>query len=106
MAAWLAEQGHEVRVVTAPPYYPQWKLRPGYSSWRWHTESGAALRIWRCPLWVPQKAGGLKRVLHLFSFAASSLPVMLLQVGWRPDVVWFVAPTLACAPGALLTARL
>jgi colanic acid biosynthesis glycosyl transferase WcaI len=22
MAAWLAAQGHEVRVVAAPPYYP------------------------------------------------------------------------------------
>lgn len=26
MAIWLAEQGHEVRVVTAPPYYPEWKV--------------------------------------------------------------------------------
>lgn len=25
MAEWLAAQGHEVRVVTAPPYYPQWR---------------------------------------------------------------------------------
>ena len=26
MAEWLAAQGHEVRVVTAPPYYPQWRV--------------------------------------------------------------------------------
>ena len=26
MAAWLAERGHAVRVVTAPPYYPDWKV--------------------------------------------------------------------------------
>lgn len=25
MAEWLKEQGHEVRVVTAPPYYPAWQ---------------------------------------------------------------------------------
>ena len=30
MVAWLAAHGHEVRVVTAPPYYPDWKVRPGY----------------------------------------------------------------------------
>lgn len=34
MARWLAEQGHEVRVVTAPPYYPDWKVWPAFSSWR------------------------------------------------------------------------
>ena len=26
MAEWLAARGHEVRVVTAPPYYPQWRV--------------------------------------------------------------------------------
>ena len=106
MASWLAERGHEVRVVTAPPYYPQWKVRQGYSSWLWRTESVAALRVWRCPLWVPKQAGGLKRILHLLSFAGSSLPVMLRQVFWRPDIVWTVEPTLAGAPIAAFVAAL
>jgi len=26
MAEWLVAQGHEVRVVTAPSYYPQWRV--------------------------------------------------------------------------------
>ena len=25
----LAARGHEVRVVTAPPYYPAWAVSPG-----------------------------------------------------------------------------
>ena len=32
MAEWLAAQGHEVRVVTAPPYYPEWSVGEGYSA--------------------------------------------------------------------------
>ena len=32
MAEWLATQGHEIRVVTAPPYYPQWQLAEGYAN--------------------------------------------------------------------------
>lgn len=28
-ARWLAEQGHEVRVVTAPPYYPSGRWAKG-----------------------------------------------------------------------------
>jgi colanic acid biosynthesis glycosyl transferase WcaI len=106
MAAWLAERGHEVRVVTAPPYYPEWKVRPGYSSWRWRTDAGATVPIWRCPLWVPRNAGGLKRIVHLVSFAATSLPVMLRQAFWRPDIVWTVEPTLAGAPIAAFIASL
>ena len=26
MVEWLVAQGHEVRVITAPPYYPQWQV--------------------------------------------------------------------------------
>ena len=37
MAVWLAVQGHEVRVVTAPPYYPQWRVAEGYAN-GWHRE--------------------------------------------------------------------
>lgn len=106
MAVWLAERGHEVRVVTAPPYYPEWKVRQGYSTWRWRTDAGATLKTWRCPLWVPKKAGGLKRIVHLVSFAVSSFPVMVRQAFWRPDVIWTVEPTLAGAPITAFVATL
>ena len=36
MVEWLAAQGHEVRVITAPPYYPQWQVGENYSAWRYH----------------------------------------------------------------------
>lgn len=32
MVEWMAQQGHDVRVITAPPYYPQWKVNGRYSS--------------------------------------------------------------------------
>jgi colanic acid biosynthesis glycosyl transferase WcaI len=106
MAAWLAAQGHEVRVVTAPPYYPDWAVGAGYSARSWRRERWRTVDVWRCPLWVPLRPGGAKRLLHLASFALSSLPVMLRQVLWRPDVVWAVEPALFCAPAALVVARL
>ena len=106
MSAWLAARGHEVRVVTAPPYYPDWKVGAGYSSTSWRREQQGGAQVWRCPLWVPACPGGLKRVLHLASFALSSLPVMLGQILWRPDTVWVVEPPLFCAPTAWLVARL
>lgn len=106
MAEWLAARGHEVRVVTAPPYYPDWRVGSGYRSGWYATERWQGTRVWRCPMWVPARPGGLKRLLHLASFAASSFPLMLRQVFWRPDVVWVVEPPLFCAPTAWLVARL
>lgn len=106
MAHWLASQGHEVRVITAPPYYPDWAVRPGYSARSFTTEDWHGVKLMRTPLWVPHKPSGLKRLLHLASFAAASLPVLLGQWRWKPDVVWVVAPAFACTPGALALARL
>ena len=35
----LARHGCQVRVVTTPPYYPQWTIADGYSNWWYRTES-------------------------------------------------------------------
>lgn len=106
MGEWLAQRGYEVRVVTAPPYYPNWRVQKGYSARAYRRERVAGADVWRCPLWVPAKPTGLKRMLHLMSFSASSMPVMLRQVPWRPDVVLLVEPPLFSAPQAWITARL
>jgi colanic acid biosynthesis glycosyl transferase WcaI len=111
MVGWLASHGHDVRVVAAPPYYPAWRVDAAYSRIRyrretWPAANGAGVPVWRCPLWVPRRPSGLKRVLHLGSFAASSAPAMWAQVRWRPDLVLAIAPTLLSAPATLLTARL
>lgn len=106
MANWLARQGHEVRVVAAPPYYPAWRVADDYSPWRYSKETTAGVEVWRCPLWVPRVPTAFKRILHLLSFAISSFPIMMLQARWRPQIVMVVEPPLFCAPQALLTAYL
>lgn len=105
MVAWLAGRGHEVRVVTSPPYYPAWRVGEGYRTGRYRTEALDGAKVYRCPIWVPRRQGGLKRMLHLLSFALSSLPVMLKQSSWKPQVVFTVEPAFFCAPVALLASR-
>lgn len=103
---WLVTRGHGVRVVTAPPYYPGWKVWTGYSRWRYSREMVDGAVVYRAPLWVPRRPSGLKRVLHLLSYAVMSFPVMVCQTFWRPDVVLVVQPALFCSPAALFTAWL
>jgi len=106
MAAWLAEQGHEIRVVTAPPYYPAWRIRDDYRRTLYRTEHAPGQPIvYRTPLYVPERPTGIKRIIHLVSFMMGSLPVMLRQTFWQPEVVFTVEPTFFCAPLALLVAR-
>ncbi|MBV8403410.1 MAG: WcaI family glycosyltransferase [Gammaproteobacteria bacterium] len=108
MTEWLTtEKQLAVRVVTAPPYYPAWSVADGYSAARYRKESIGGITVYRCPLWVPRKPRGITRILHLLSFALSSLPVLLWQaVSWRPHVVFVVEPPLGAAPGAWLAAKL
>jgi colanic acid biosynthesis glycosyl transferase WcaI len=104
MAVWLAEHGHQVRVVTAPPYYPNWEVEEKYRRPLYRREQWRGIDVWRTPLWVPKSPSGITRLLHLLSFAISSFPVMLWQIAWRPHVVLTVAPAFMCAPAGLLTA--
>lgn len=120
LAEWMAKAGHEVRVVTAPPYYPQWQVAENFSGRTYQKEkllvsemhssslhsSGGYLTVYRCPLWVPKEPSGIKRLAHLASFAMSSFPVMLSQILWRPNVVLVIEPPFFCAPQAWLLARL
>lgn len=106
MVEWLTQQGHEVRVVSAPPYYPDWKIAQGYAWPPYRKERIGGALVWRAPLWVPRQPTGLKRIFHLLSFALMSAPLMLRQVAWQPDLVVTVAPAFVCAPVGWLTARL
>lgn len=105
MVEWMAREGHDVRVITAPPYYPQWKVGERYSAWGYRREEGDAT-VWRCPLYVPKQPSTLKRLLHLGSFALSSFFPLMAQRRWKPDRIIGVVPTLFCTPGMRLLAKL
>ncbi|WP_306796865.1 glycosyltransferase WbuB [Rhodopirellula halodulae] len=159
MVAELAAAGHEVVVVTTPPYYPRWKIGDGYSGMAYRREelraasyeqldeeklvasgdplvegnavdppsshsqlatrnldlasrnsrlaTGRPTTVIRCPLWVPGKVTGLKRVIHLASFGLSSIPVVLWKaISFRPDVVLTVEPAAMCMPTTWIASRL
>lgn len=107
MADWIEARGADVRVITAPPYYPEWRVANGHSGWRYRRERQGRSIVIRCPLYVPRRPTGVARLLHLASFALSSAPAIAWEaLTWRPDVVIAIEPPLLCSPAALVAARL
>ncbi|MCK1341643.1 WcaI family glycosyltransferase [Bradyrhizobium sp. 38] len=102
----LVAEGHEVRVITAPPYYPTWKIPPRFRSFYFRTRHIDGVRVTRTPIYVPGHPSGAKRLIHHASFALSSaVPVLVNALSWRPDVMIAVAPSLMSAAFVSLVAR-
>ena len=81
LAAYLCESGHELHMVTAPPYYLDWPVQPGYKGWQCKWEELVGVEIFRAPIWVPCKPSGIRRIIQLISFVILSFPLLLGQVG-------------------------
>ncbi|NIY73949.1 WcaI family glycosyltransferase [Marivivens donghaensis] len=107
----LAEQfasfGHKVEVITAQPYYPEWKVKDGWPKYSYRSETSASgVSVLHCPLYVPAEPTGKKRIIHHLSFAFTALPVALWKaVRFQPDVVFVVAPSLLSGPVGFLAAK-
>jgi len=102
----LAERGHDVRVICAPPYYPWWKIQEPYSAFRYKYEVVDGVKIIRCPLYIPKRLSGLKRIFHLLSAGLNFFPTVLWGLPFRPHVIFNVQPTLATSLVAYLLANL
>lgn len=102
----LAGEGHEVRVITAPPYYPAWKIPADFSTSYFKPIDVNGVRVTRTPIYVPSQPTGTKRLVHHASFALTSmLPVLKEALAWRPDIILSVAPSLMSAAFVSLIAR-
>ena len=102
----LVSFGHEVRVITAPPYYPAWQIPKAHKRWSYASATINNVSIKRCPIYVPKTPTGLKRLIHHASFALTSAwPLMSESRSWRPDLIFSVAPSLMSAAFAAQMAR-
>lgn len=105
LARHLARQ-HEVSVVCAPPYYPNWVIDPNYGRNRYSVEREKNFIIHRCPIWVRRRMGFTARILHLLSFSISSFPIVLYNFLFRrPNVVLAIVPTFVSFPGVVVLSR-
>ncbi|MEH2180382.1 glycosyltransferase family 4 protein [Nostoc sp.] len=101
LAEGLVKRGHEVRVVTAMPNYPERQIYQEYRGKWYVNESKNGVQIQRSYVWIRPQPNLLDRVLLDASFVVTSFVPAL--IGWRPDVILSTSPSLpSCVPVALL----
>ena len=101
----LAARGARVTVVAGKPYYPKWRVDPAFAGGGWRHSVEGGVSITRCPHYVPAEPSGLKRIVHLASFALSALGPALRPKAERPEIVFTVAPALLGVITAWLAAK-
>ncbi len=95
-AAWLAERGHLVDVITSNPYYPEWKVEEAYRDNQWRVERKGRLTIYRVPMYIPARVTGISRIISDISFVLTSLTAWARLIWQRQnyDVVIAVCPSM------------
>ena len=102
LAEGLASRGHEVRVITGMPNYPERQIYEAYRGKWYLTEEKNGVTIQRSYVWVRPQPGLVTRVMLDGSFVLTSL-VQAFR-GWRPDVILLTVPPLPVSvPAALLS---
>ena len=101
LAEGLVKRGHQVRVVTAMPNYPERKIYQDYRGKFYLTEYKNGVKIQRSYVWIRPQPNLIDRVMLDASFVFTSFMPALF--GWRPDVILSTSPSLpVCLPTTLL----
>ncbi|MEH2333330.1 glycosyltransferase family 4 protein [Nostoc sp.] len=102
LAEGLVKRGHQVRVITGMPNYPQRQIYDRYQGKLYVTEKKNGVKIQRSYLRIKSKPNLVDRLLLELSFVFTSLPQALK--GERPDLILLtVPPLLVCLPATLIS---
>src|SRR3984885_6351497 len=100
MINWFAKNGFSCDIITAYPYYPQWRIQPPYKN-RWFKkektslpENYGSITVYRCPFYIPASPSGLKRIAQDFSYWLSMPFIAFKFVVLRKkyDLIITIAP--------------
>jgi colanic acid biosynthesis glycosyl transferase WcaI len=100
----LAKSGFEVEMVTAFPYYPEWRKSREDSGRLYRRDQIDDVPVHRCWHYVPSRVSTLKRMIHEASFVVTSfLKLLTLK---RADLYIVVSPPLLLGSAAWLLSLL
>ena len=91
----LANRGHQVRVITAYPNYPQGRLYDGFVQRAVHVENDGSVRVRRVPIFVSHSNNALGRVANYLSYGLGVLFAGGFARG--ADIVYVYATQMSAA---------
>lgn len=100
----LAEEGHDVHVVTGIPNYPKGKFFPGYGLFKKRNEVINGVRVTRLPLVPRGEDNKIMLMLNFFSFFIVGWFWMLFHALWHKyDLVFCqqLSPVMMSSPAVL-----
>jgi colanic acid biosynthesis glycosyl transferase WcaI len=101
----MAEEGHHVTVITAFPYYPEWRVWDGYRGALTRKETLRGVVVRRVRHFVPRRASGVsQRLAHDLSFSFAALFAGLFA--GRCDVIYCACPPPTLGLAAFLLSKL
>jgi colanic acid biosynthesis glycosyl transferase WcaI len=101
----LAAQGNEVTVVTAFPYYPEWRVWDSYRGSCYRREFVNGVKIHRVAHYVPRKPSSLiQRLTYDISFTVSSFIAALFTS--QCDIIYCSCPPPTVALAAYLLGKI
>jgi colanic acid biosynthesis glycosyl transferase WcaI len=98
LCEYLATKHYAVKVITAYPYYPNWKVFDGYANKWYNKEQINGVVVVRCPFYIPTNPSGRNRILQELSFYASTLLLVVWQIVSfkRYDIIITPLPSFIC----------
>lgn len=105
MVNWMVNNNYICTVVTSYPYYPHWIVQAPYKNFFYRKEifNKGKLTIYRCPIYIPEKPTGFKRIIHDATFFVSAFFVFIkLLFLKKHDYVISIAPPFHIGLLALL----
>ena len=101
LAKGLVSRGHQVKVITGFPNYPQGRIYPGYRQKLWLKEVMDEVEVVRLPLYPDHSRSAVKRSAHYMSFALSAA-ILGPFFAMPADVVFVYHPPSTLAIPALV----
>ena len=98
LADYFSSNNNEIRVITSNPYFPSWKVKNN----QYKYESINNYKVFRSPIYVPKNPNGYKRIIHYLSFVFTSIPNLILQINWEPNIILVISPTILTSQNIFL----
>ncbi len=107
LALELKRKGHEVKVFTGKPNYPQGKFYKGYSFFRPRKEIWNGIEINRVPL-IPRGSSSIGMILNYLSFWFFGSAEIHRMAEFQPDIIYVfeTSPITGCMPALRLKRKI